>query len=176
MVRRLCLLLLLGWLAGFLWFALDLPGPRPEARTDGVIVLTGSRGRIERGIDVLRQGWARKMLVSGVYEQVKPAEFRAQFKVPRKLMECCITLWFEAVDTRSNARESARWIARNHMKSVRMITTDWHMRRAAFELDQMKPPGVTIVRDAVPSNPGWRTLFIEYHKYLARRAAQLWGG
>jgi hypothetical protein len=116
------------------------------------------------------------MLVSGVYEQVKPAEFRAQFKVPRKLMECCITLGFEAVDTRSNARESARWIARNHMKSVRMITTDWHMRRAAFELDQMKPPGVTIVRDAVPSNPGWRTLFIEYHKYLARRAAQLWGG
>jgi hypothetical protein len=47
------------------------------------------------------------------------------------------------------------------------------MRRTAGELDRALPEHVTVIRDAVPSQPGLSTLFLEYHKLLASRAAGL---
>ena len=176
MFKRLAGLLLLAWLLGFVWFAAWLPNPVAGGKSDGVVVLTGGGGRIGRGLEALGKGWANRMLVSGVDRHVKPREFAVQYKVPAKTMACCVTLGFDSVDTRSNARETARWVARNKFKSLRLVTTDWHMRRAAFELDRVNPPGVRVIRDAVPSDPSFETLFREYHKLLARWLAQAWGG
>ena len=41
------------------------------------------------------------------------------------------------------------------------------MRRAAAELADQLPAGVTIVRDATRSEVSLSTLFAEYHKFLA---------
>ncbi len=90
-------------------------------------------------------------------------------------MACCVTLGFASVDTRSNAQEAARWIARNRFSSVRLVTNDWHMRRAALELERLVPGNVELIRDAVPSQPSFRILFLEYHKLLARAALRLVG-
>ena len=176
MLRRIAGLLLLAWLLGFVWFAAWLPQPAAGGKSDGAVVLTGGGGRIDRGLEALRKGWAGRLLVSGVDRNVKPREFAVQYRVSAKTMACCITLGFDSVDTRSNARETARWVARNKFKSLRLITTDWHMRRAAFELGRVNPTGVTVIRDAVPSQPSFETLFREYHKLLARWLAQTWGG
>ena len=173
-LRRFIGFVVLAWLLGFAWFASALPQPADEERTDAVIVLTGAEGRIPRGLEVLEKGWARRMLVSGVAREVKPREFELEHDVPRRLMRCCVTLGFESVDTRSNAREAADWIARNKVRSVRLVTTDWHMRRATFELARVLPADVAVVEDAVASHPSLRTLFLEYHKLLARIAAQAW--
>jgi len=169
-------LLLLAWMLGFIWFAMALPQPAGAEKTDGVVVVTGGEGRITRALTVLRAGQARQMLVSGVDREVKPGEFAVAWKVEKRLMACCITLGFEAVDTRSNGAEAAAWIAAKNLRSVRLVTTDWHMRRAAFELRRVLPPGVTVVEDAVRSKPTFRTLGIEYHKLLARVIARAWGG
>lgn len=174
-IRRILSLLLLAWAFGFLWFALFLPQAAVGVRTDGVVVLTGGEGRIPRALDVLRRREARAMLVAGVDREVKPGEFAASYKVEAELMQCCITLGFQSVDTRSNALEAARWIADRKVKSVRLVTTDWHMRRAVFDLAQTAPPGTVIVEDAVASKPRFRTLFLEYHKLLARWLARLIG-
>lgn len=176
MLRRTASIAFLLWLFGFVWFAVALPQPADGGKTDGVIVVTGGGGRIDRGIEVLQKGWAGKMLVAGVDREVRPREFRAEYKVPASLMDCCITLGFESVDTRSNAREAARWSVDHKIKSVRLVTTDWHMRRAAFELSRMMPEDVTVIEDAVPSRPSFETLFLEYHKLLARLVYSLWGG
>jgi uncharacterized SAM-binding protein YcdF (DUF218 family) len=79
------------------------------------------------------------------------------------------------VDTRSNALEIARWAARRGDKSVRLVTSDWHMRRARLELERAMPPDVLILSDAVQTQPSLRTLFTEYNKYLMRRLAALAG-
>jgi uncharacterized SAM-binding protein YcdF (DUF218 family) len=176
MIRRLFSLLLLAWLAGFVWFAIDLPQPRDGGRSDGVVVLTGASGRIERGLETLDKGWARQMLVAGVDREVRPAEFQAQYKVPAATMACCITLGFQSVDTRSNASETTDWIATRKFRSVRLVTTDWHMRRAAMELSGQLPADVELIRDAVPSQPSFRILFLEYNKLLARAVQRLAGG
>ncbi|WP_296721544.1 YdcF family protein [Erythrobacter sp.] len=174
MIRRILSVLFLIWVIGFLWFVVALPRPAAEAgATDAVIVPTGGAGRIARGLEVLDTGLADKMLVSGVDPEVKPGEFAAQFAVEPEQMECCVTLGFAAVDTRSNASETAKWVAQNEVRSLRLVTTDWHMRRAAGELARTLPDHVTVIRDAVPSQPQFGTLFLEYHKLLASRAAGL---
>lgn len=176
MLRRALSLVLIVWALGFVWFAVFLPGPAGAEKTDAVIVPTGGEGRIDRGLEALRRGWARRMLVSGVDREVKPREFAAHYKVSGALMKCCVSLGFDSVDTRSNAKESSRWIASGKVRSVRLVTTDWHMRRAAGELGHAAPEGTTIIRDAVASHPSLFILFLEYHKLIASRLAWLWGG
>ncbi|MBC2669037.1 YdcF family protein [Novosphingobium piscinae] len=175
MIRRLVSSLALVWVLGFLWFAIWLPQPVGDVRTDGVVALTGAGGRIERGIAVLDRHLAPRLLVSGVDREVRPREFAAEYGIDPELLRCCITLGYESVDTRSNAREAARWIARYRIRSVRLVTSDWHMRRAAFDLAQVAPAGVTVVEDAVRTRPSFYALFLEYHKLLARMLQRAWG-
>ena len=87
-------------------------------------------------------------------------------------MACCVTLGFAAIDTETNARETAIWMRKNHLTTIRLVTSDWHMRRAVLELRDAVPDGVTIIEDAVPTKPTMRTLFLEYHKLIARWIAQ----
>ncbi len=174
MVRRFISLLVLVWLLGFLWFAIFLPQAAEDTKTDAAGVFTGGDGRIQRGLDMLERKLTPRLLVSGVDREVKPAEFEAQFKIPAQLMECCITLGFESFDTRANARETAGWLVDNKVRSVRLITSDWHMRRAALELERIKPEGVTVILDGVHSQPRFRILFLEYHKLMARWLLHVW--
>lgn len=177
MIRRLFLLLVLcalAWAAGFALFLYTLGKPLGAHPTDAVVVLTGGPGRIQRGLDALRREDAKRMLVSGVNPDVRPRELAAQFPAARTLFRCCVDLGHEAVDTRSNADETARWVREHGYASIRLVTSDWHMARAKLELRHVLR-GVTILGDGVPSRPGWRMLLREYHKYLVRRGALLLG-
>ena len=173
MLRRVLALVLLAWALGFMWFAVLLPRPADETHADAVIVLTGGEGRIARGLETLNQRWATLMLVSGVDPEVKPGEFMAQYGVSAAQMRCCITLGYESVDTRSNAREAAGWIAQNRVHSVRLVTSDWHMRRAAWEFSRVLPADVKVIEDAVPTRPSFSILISEYTKLLVRRVWRL---
>lgn len=176
MIRRVFSLLLLIWLLGFLAFAFALPQPHGRGKTDAVVVFTGGEGRIPRGLAALETGWAPRLFVSGVDPEVKPREFAAEYDVPAKTMDCCVALGFESYDTRSNAEEVSVWLVKEKVKSVRLVTSDWHMRRAALEIGRDLPPGVALIRDAVPTEPSLRILFLEYHKLLAACLAGLWAG
>jgi uncharacterized SAM-binding protein YcdF (DUF218 family) len=173
MIRRILATLALLWALGFAVFAVTLPGPGGEEVTDGIVVLTGGPGRVQRGVALLRRGKAKRMLVSGVDRRVRPVELAEAYGIPAALMTR-IDLGSSAVDTRSNASETARWIAAHHYGSIRLVTTDWHMRRARYELRQVLR-GVHVVRDGVPSEPALTTLLREYNKLLLRRAAGLAG-
>ena len=173
MIRRTISALLLLWVLGFLWFTVTLPERADGIKTDAVIVPTGGAGRIAQGLAVVEDGLAKQMLVSGVDREVTPEEFAIEFEVSDKLMECCVVLGFAAVDTRSNAAETNQWVRDNKVKSLRLVTTDWHMRRAASELDRQLPDDVKVIRDAVPSQASFASLFLEYHKLLASWAAGL---
>lgn len=167
---RVVLFALLAWVLGFVWFAGWLPGPAPMERTDAVIVPTGGAGRIARGLDVVQTDSADTLLVTGVDPEVKPGEFAAQFEVPDDIMACCVTLGFSAMDTRGNALETREWAEANGIKSLRLVTSDWHMRRAAVELQRELPDDVKVVKDAIRTEPSFWMLFVEYHKWLVSRS------
>ena len=167
MIRRIVAVLLVAWALGFLYFAAALPQAAPNSEADAIVVPTGSGGRIERGLEMLQLGAADEMLVTGVDPAVQPEEFQAEFEVPDRVMECCVVLGFSALDTRGNARETAEWMEERGYNSLRLVTADWHMRRAAAELGEQLPSGISVTRDAVRSEVSLGTLFVEYHKFLA---------
>jgi uncharacterized SAM-binding protein YcdF (DUF218 family) len=167
-IRRIASLFILVWSLGFGLFAVSLPQPAGAERTDAVVVLTGGKGRIERGLVILEQGKAKRMLVSGVDPSVRIAELARVQGAPPALFSCCVDLGKEAVDTRTNADEAARWLGRKGYKSVRLVTTDWHMARARLELSRAVGKDIAIVSDSVESAPGFIVLLREYNKYWIR--------
>jgi uncharacterized SAM-binding protein YcdF (DUF218 family) len=173
MIARAASLILLAYALGFVLFAFTLGGPAPDKAgpTDAAVVLTGASGRIEHAVDVLRDGKAKRLLIAGADPLVTKADLARRLRGERKLIQCCVDLGSESVDTRSNAEEAGRWLAKRHFRSVRLITSDWHMRRARYEFRKVLGDRVEVVPDAVHSEPSFLTLFGEYNKYVLRRLA-----
>ena len=172
---RLMLLALLAYAIGYTLFAMLLPGPGGDERTDAIVVLTGGSGRLDRGFERLQRGLARRMLISGVARTVRSGELAAHYHDDPRLLACCVTLGREAFDTRSNADEAASWLARQPARSIRLVTNDLHMPRARYELRKRIGGEIRIVSDAVPTDSDVRQIFVEYNKYLLGRAADLIG-
>jgi uncharacterized SAM-binding protein YcdF (DUF218 family) len=172
---RILALVVALYAVGFAVFAMTLPGPAGDERTDAIVVLTGGTGRLERGFDLLQRHVAGQMLISGVERTVRAQELAAHYDVDPALFACCIVLGREAVDTRTNADEVGAWVARRRIHSIRLVTNDVHMLRARHEIGRRLPGDVTVVPDAVPSHPDLWQSFREYNKMLLGWAAGLIG-
>ena len=173
MISRLGSLLLLFYALGFVLFAFTLGKPLPAvaAPTDAAVVLTGGPGRIEHGIDVLKDRKTQRLLIAGADPAVTKGDLAHRIPGARPWLKCCVDLGSESVDTRSNAEEAGRWLARRKYRSLRLITSDWHMRRARYEFEKVLGRKYQLETDAVRTEPSFVTLFAEYNKYLLRRLA-----
>lgn len=175
MIRRLIAIVALIYLLGFVLFMLMLPRPLEDTKTDAIVVPTGAPGRIDRGLALIADHQAQRMLITGAAPGVRPIDLALQYKVPLSLFACCVDLGHEAVDTRSNGAETANWVRNHHYRSVRLVTSDWHMARARMELEASLGNDVTIVDDGVQGDAALGVLMLEYNKLLLRRVA-LWIG
>ena len=173
MIARFGSLLLLLYALGFVFFAFTLgkPATARAKPTDAAVVLTGGKGRIEHAIDVLRDGQTKRLLIAGADPLVTKDDLARRVPRSSKLIKCCVDLGSESVDTRSNAEETQRWLQAHHFHSVRLITSDWHMRRARYEFGKVLGGKYDVVIDAVRTEPSFILLFGEYNKYVLRRMA-----
>jgi uncharacterized SAM-binding protein YcdF (DUF218 family) len=173
MILRLASLVALIYALGFILFTVTLGQPvgLDSPRTDAAVVITGGGGRIERGVEVLKAGRAKRLLVAGADPVVTKKDLIRRLRGNAKLVNCCVDLGSESVDTRSNAEEAQRWLTKRRYRSFRLITSDWHMRRANYDFRQVLGDKFTIVPDAVHTEPHFTTLFGEYNKYVLRRLA-----
>lgn len=171
MIARFAAFVIVLYALGFVLFAVTLGRPADAPRTEAAVVLTGGGGRIERGIEVVRQGRAARLLIAGADPLVTKADLANRVPGSARTMRCCVDLGSESVDTRSNAEEAQRWLAKGRYKSVRLITSDWHMRRAEYEFRRVLEKRYEIVTDGVRTEPSFLTLFAEYNKYVLRRLA-----
>ncbi|WP_338502075.1 YdcF family protein [Sphingomonas kaistensis] len=171
MILRLTAFLALLYALGFALFSVTLAKPAEATRTEAVVVLTGGKGRIERGMAIMKRGEAKRMLISGADPSVTREDLARRLgRGTLKTLRCCVDLGSEAVDTRSNAEEARRWMIKRGYRSLRLVTSDYHMRRAAYEFAS-DLPDTTIIEDAVQTRPSLLLLFKEYNFYLVRRAA-----
>ena len=173
MISRLVSFVVLLYAVGFVVFAFTLgrPAPATAAATDAAVVLTGGSGRIEHAVDVVRDGKAKRLLVAGADPSVTKADLTRRIPDSGKIIKCCVDLGSESVDTRTNAEEAQRWLSQHRFQSVRLITSDWHMRRARYEFDKVLGSKYRLVTDGVRTEPSFLTLFGEYNKYVLRRLA-----
>ncbi len=174
-----------AWLGGLVWFGASMPRQAGDRtlRTDAIIVLTGGAERLAEGGRLLTSGSAGWLFVSGVNIGVaKPAVLRiAGIKQPRLVGS--VILGYRARNTRQNAQESAQWLKARGFTSIRLVTANYHMRRATLEFRRVLPRTRIVTHPVFPQpvNPGpwWQNMTAlsivssEYNKYLA---ALLGGG
>jgi uncharacterized SAM-binding protein YcdF (DUF218 family) len=163
-------LAVIGVALGFLAYlaALASMQPDPEARADAIVALTGSRGgRVETALQLLEEGRGERLLISGVAEAVSADDIRALAPDAAARFECCVDLDRAAIDTASNARETARWAHDHHYRRVLLVTHVYHMPRAQLEL-QRAAPDVEFIPWPVGDwrEPGARWIVLEYGKLL----------
>jgi uncharacterized SAM-binding protein YcdF (DUF218 family) len=182
-VRTLAFVLLLAlvWAAGLLAFAARVIDSTPAAdppHSDGIVVLTGASSlRIEAAAELLEQGAAERLLISGVNPEATRAQVRQATSTAGRAFDCCVDLGFQAENTVGNAHETAGWARYHHYRSLIVVTADYHMPRALLELRGALPqvtlhpyPVVTEtldVRHWYASPEAARRMTVEYCKYLA---------
>ncbi|HUJ47067.1 MAG TPA: YdcF family protein [Rhizomicrobium sp.] len=171
------LVVLLAYGLGFLVFASSLPQkPDANVHADAIVVLTGGDDRLEAAAKLLEQKRAKRLLVTGVHQEITKPEIK-EIAHGGKRFDCCADLDFAAEDTRGNAAEAASWIKAHRFKSLILVTANYHMPRSLAEFSA-NMPGVKII--PYPVEPegvdfaGWwhhprtaRMLHAEYVKYLA---------
>jgi uncharacterized SAM-binding protein YcdF (DUF218 family) len=176
------------WLAGFLWFAAGLPASvaEPMRATDAIVVLTGGSGRIHQGLELLAARRAKKLFISGVYRGVDVQELLGVSQQSPADLDCCIALGYEADSTRGNARETADWMHEQGLRSLRLVTSAYHMPRSLLEFRRAMPEAEIVSHPVFPDHvkqrdwwrwPGSANLIIsEYNKYLVALARGVFDG
>lgn len=173
-------LALLAWGYGYARFIVDIETMKPEEigeKTDAIVVLTGGNYRINTALELFAQGLAPKLLITGVHKSVKEYEILASWKGKEPLPECCISLGRSATTTMENAQESKTWIEENKVKSIRIVTSGYHMPRALIEFHHLMPETEIIAHPVEEQDYAfddwrfWYISFSEYNKTLLRRAS-----
>jgi uncharacterized SAM-binding protein YcdF (DUF218 family) len=181
-LRRIALLVLavaVIWLAGLAWFVGSGLMQRPDAsaKTDAIVVLTGGRLRLEAGLELLAAGKASKLFVSGVNQQVDREGLLRSFGPLSDRVRCCIVLGHEADNTFGNARETAGWMREEGYRSLRLVTSWYHMRRSLLEFGRALPDARIVAHPVFAPHLdaerlwNWHGAVLvvleEYNKYLA---------
>tara|TARA_Y100001936_G_C16085055_1_gene681041 strand:- start:2052 stop:2642 length:591 start_codon:yes stop_codon:yes gene_type:complete len=135
------LFICLIWIFGLIWFVSEVPKnpTNDETKTDAIIVLTGGTGRLETGLQLLSEGHARLLFVSGVARGV---DVQALLRLVRRKpndFACCIAVGYQADNTAGNAHETTEWITKNKLSSLRLVTANYHMPRSLFEFRRAMP-------------------------------------
>lgn len=166
--------------AGFFAFAIRVASMRPADDppvSDAIIVLTGGYNRLETGLELLRQGKAKRLLISGVYPRTRLSDIRRATGADPQLFSCCIDIDHAALDTIGNAAESAKWLESRGYHKVLLVTNNYHMPRSLLETRRVFG-NIEVVPEPVVTREigiyGWltrrdalRVLCVEYVKYLA---------
>jgi uncharacterized SAM-binding protein YcdF (DUF218 family) len=165
----------------FLWFIRQMPEVEvaPTRDADGIVALTGGPFRINDALDLLAAGRGKRLLISGVNPATRVVEISRLVPEHQRLFKCCVDIDHSATNTIGNAIETRRWARARGIKSLIVVTANFHMPRAMVELAR-ELPDVTLVPFGVVSEKvrveAWwensetaRLLFLEYLKYIVAR-------
>lgn len=169
--------------AGFLYFADEVARARPPGNpaADAIVALTGGAGRIEDAVSLLERRSASRLLISGVNERTSPTALAGHSPRLAGFMSCCVDIGYEALDTRGNALEAAKWARKRGYDSLIVVTSAYHMPRSLAEMARVLPDVRLIPYPVTPEGQdlaGWPTdgsvfklLVAEYLKFIVARFA-----
>ena len=148
----------------------------PESPSDGIVVLTGGTVRLAAGFALLDAGKAKQLFISGVHRGTSREHIKRLMAEAPARFECCVELGKVAENTAGNATETAAWVARGAIRTLRLVTAGYHMPRSLLEFRQVMPEVRLIAHPVFPKHvkleTWWRwpgtalLLATEFSKYL----------
>lgn len=150
-------------LAGNFWVVDDGP-----AASDAIVILGDDNyegDRANRAAEVLKQGWAPRIIASGRY--LRPYASIAQLE-QRDLLErgvpatAIVLLQHRAGNTRDEGEAIGQFISARGWKRILVVTSNYHTRRARYILARVLPAGTVLRVLSAPDvdydpNAWWRT-------------------
>lgn len=175
MIRGLKWLIRLGALGtvliafGFVLFATIVMRDEDTAneKADAIVVLTGGEARIREAAQLLRQGRAKRLLVTGVNPKTDSRDIGKLSGLTADELACCVDLGYEALNTEGNAAETAGWTRERGYDSLIVVTASYHMPRSLLELSRELPNVRLIAHRVVPAS------FREREWWLRPRTARI---
>ena len=90
-------------------------------------------------MELLAGGYGKRLLISGVHPTSGASDISRSLPDNQSLLGCCVDLDRSAVNTRSNAAETRRWVRERGFKSLIVVTSNYHMPRAIAEMSHAMP-------------------------------------
>ncbi len=175
-ILTISLIIVLSWAAGILIFAWKinhLP-VSSDRKTDAIIALTGGRNRIAEAVSLLKQGLAERLFISGVDKDISLQNINNTQKLD--IADYLhIDIGHNASNTFENAEETRQWVINHQIRSIRLVTSNYHVFRSLIEFEDQNPELEIIPHPVYSENiekkwwTSWQTfslIFKEYNKFL----------
>ncbi|HVO31498.1 MAG TPA: YdcF family protein [bacterium] len=166
---------------GLLWReflgSLETP-PAPLAHSDAIVTLAGGAGRLDRGLDLLQEGKAEVLLLSGTGSGIPLRDIYPDRDLSALRSGQVILLESRSTSTYENAIEAWAVLAsRGPVRDVVLLTSNYHMLRATWCFRKVFPANVVIrpvpvVAENVEPGKWWRdgrarkVVLNEFAKYV----------
>lgn len=166
-------------LSGFVSFAsrASRHPVQATAPADAIVVLTGSGARLGEAGRLLRDGFGKRLLISGVNLKVQREDLERLTGLDDWTFRCCVDVGYAALDTIGNAGEARGWARRHGFRRLIVVTAAYHIPRSMAELAHAMPDIELIAHAVLPRDQAhgrwWsdparvRVLAGEYIKYLS---------
>ena len=168
-------LVALVFLAQVIFFIYALSDSCQYTNADAVVVFGGGAGRIEKGYELISNGYSKHLIISPA-KPVSLVKYDNKYGWRQGFKHIYET---KARTTFENAVYIKRLIAKHHFKSVLLVTSTWHMPRSYFLLKtQLLFSGIQIYRVVSDCSSPGRILWWEspkIRKLVYREFAELWG-
>ncbi|WP_201401128.1 YdcF family protein [Kaistia sp. 32K] len=152
-----------------------------DVTAQGIVALTGGTARIDGALALLRDNRAEKLLISGVNPAVGRHDIaRAVERASNIVLDQRVDLGHAARNTIGNADETRAWVEKEGIRSLIIVTSDYHMPRSMVELTRAMPDvqliPYPVSNKQLEMDRWWRhaasvkLLLSEYVKYTLARA------
>ncbi len=148
-----------------------------DVKTDAIVVLAGGRGRVEEGTRLYHENRGQWLLLIGVDPSVRKGDLYRERKGERDSE--AVILEKVSRNTLENALYARNLIVQRNIRSITLITSRYHMKRATLIFRNALPPEIAIYPHPVDSrnlqetwwshSGSFRLLFSEFYKYCMFR-------
>ncbi len=158
------------WFYGLLDFYRDTQHfPCVKNQVNGIVILTGGRDRIQTGMGLFNALCAKRILISGVDKAVNLSVIKGkQLKGYDRIYQFT-DIGYGAVNTFSNALESAVWVRSHQFQTIGLVTSRFHMPRSLWLFKKTMPEKKFFPIVVEADDSSLFHLLREYHKYHLTR-------
>jgi uncharacterized SAM-binding protein YcdF (DUF218 family) len=147
-----------------------------EAATDLAVILDGGKGeRLWKGLDLWQRGVAKRLLITGDADPVLPvyaggpgitqAEAKREIAIRKGVPADSVEVLLGPTSTLEEARAVRRWCDGRTIRSITVVTSPFHTRRArAVFRHAFRKSGVRVMVDHAP----WDVAGFSTHRWWTR--------
>ncbi len=172
---KMAVLAAIFWAGGLVYFTQSIHDETTnvKAQYDAIIVLTGGQERIPYALQLLKNGTAQHLFISGVAGGFNVGEFERGLPAALKSR---ISYGNTARSTIGNADETAKWLKRHNYHKLLIVTANYHLPRTKMLFNYylsdyekryaiVSPPDFKL-NQWISHENSRRLVFSEYNKLL----------